>query len=224
MTNSDNTNSQLIIFLGPPGSGKGTQAQMIKQRLKCEYIATGDLVREIIKSEAYGEPLYEEVKKRYNDGIPQPDSIILQIVERKLGNINLSNGVIFDSFPLSIGQAYGLETLQTKFLLDAPRVIYVNIDKKNILQRLKKRKYCPQCNKTFFPGTNPYQQNKCDTCSATLSVRADDAPEVIERRYDEYTNRLQSVISYYQQKGVLNIIDGIGTVEEVANRIQRIFL
>ena len=214
----------LYIFLGPPGSGKGTQGRRIQEKLPCTYLATGDLVREMSARAGSGDPLYDEIKYRKDNGILQPDDIIIKAVDKKLSEINLDQGIVFDAFPMSVDQARGLEKLRERYHFAEPKVMVIEVSKDSVVGRLSKRRYCPVCHKAFLPGTIPYQKNSCDQAHGALIMRDDDKPEVVKRRYQEYSERLREVTDFYQEKAWLRTINGEGSVNEVATMIDQVLI
>lgn len=212
----------LYIFLGPPGSGKGTQGHRIQEKLQCTYLATGDLVREMSARAGSGDPFYDEIKYRKDNGILQPDDIIIKAVDKKLSEIDMERGIVFDAFPMSVEQAQGLEKLRERYEFAEPTVISIEVSRDSVVERLSKRRYCPVCNKAFLPGTVPYEKNACDQSHGTLIMRDDDKPEVVKRRYQEYSERLRDVADFYERKGWLHKINGEGSVAVVAGLIDRV--
>ena len=155
---------KLIIMMGPPGSGKGTQAQLLRKKLDYHYIATGDLVREM-RGRAYtGDPIAVEVKKRYDRGEPQPDELILKAVRSKLSELDLDAGIIFDAFPLSEKQIWGLEEIIEEFHLPDPVAVSIEVSEDEVVKRLTLRKYCPKDNSVYYPMSPTYEKNVCSVC------------------------------------------------------------
>ena len=215
----EQTSKKVLIFLGPPGSGKGTQAKMIQKELDCAYISTGFLVRQRIKMD---DELARKMKVKADKGIPQDDETILQLLDEKMKELNLENGIIFDAFPLSVEQAEALEDVLQKYNLSEARVIYIDIDLEDALERLAKRRSCPKCNDVYYPGKKGYTQKRCVQCQVSLVTRDDDKPEVIKKRFEQYEDRLINLKKYYQDKGILQIVDGRCSVEEAKNKIKQI--
>ncbi|MBU0707830.1 nucleoside monophosphate kinase [Patescibacteria group bacterium] len=212
---------KLIIIMGPPGSGKGTQAQLLKEKYSCNYIATGDLVREMYKKAATGDPLGLEVKKRYDRGEPQPDDIILKFVRQKLITIDTQRGIIFDAFPLSEAQARGLDEIIKDFKLDKPVAINIKVGEEDVVQRLSLRKYCPKDNSVYYPKSPTYDSNKCEKCGKGLIRRADDEAGVVRKRYKKYIDRINVLVMYYEKRNQLISINGEQSVEKVASEIEQ---
>jgi adenylate kinase len=208
-----------FVMIGPPGAGKGTQRELLQNKYNLETVVTGDLIRELRAKAVDGDQLAMEIKKRYDQGIPQPDDVVIEAVRRKLSSLDLSRGVIFDAFPLSLGQAEGLEDLVKEFSLPEPIAFYVDITENESVERLSKRKLCPQCKRVFYPLSPNYDSNKCDVCGIELITRPDDKPEVVRRRYHQYLERMQALKQFYYEKGSLLRINGEQTVEDVFSEI-----
>ena len=209
---------KVLIILGPPGSGKGTQAETLKKKLGLEYISTGVLIRELL-SKNKCDKLSQAVRKRYNAGQPQPDGLILKMVENKMQRLKLRKGIIFDAFPLSLGQAEALEKILQKFNLPAALAVYIDLSLKTAIKRLGQRKSCAKCNAVFRPGVKGYSVGICPACRIPLIVREDDQPGVIKRRFVEYKKRLQAVSSYYRKKRRIVFIDGEKTADKIFDKI-----
>ncbi len=212
---------KLIIMMGPPGSGKGTQAQILQKKLNCHYIATGDLVREMREKAYIGDPIAVEVKKRYDRGEPQPDELILKAVRQKLSLIDLDAGIIFDAFPLSEKQAWGLEELINEFHLPQPVAVSIEVSEDEVVKRLTLRKFCPKDNSVYYPKSPTYDENVCSICGEQLVKRADDIPEVVRERYKEYIERINAIENFYDKKGQLIKIFGEQSVEQVAEEVAK---
>ncbi len=210
---------KIVILLGPPGSGKGTQAKLLQERYDYHYLSTGDLIREAIKKAATGDPLAMEIKSRYDQGEPQPDNLILKMVREKLNAVNLREGIIFDAFPLSDRQAWGLDEIIEES--GKPEVVALNIEvgEEETITRLSLRKYCPQDNSVYYPKSPTYDQDLCAVCGGKLVRRADDAPAVVRERYQAYQSRIRSLVHFYEKRRQLIRVDGEQTVEGVAEEM-----
>lgn len=218
---TDTPARQLILLMGPPGSGKGTQARRLCLRYGFISIATGDLTRELIARTASGDPAAVAAKERYDRGEPQPDGIILAMVRQKLKTVDLNAGLLFDAFPLSEPQAIGLEQLRSEFGLQPPFVIVIDVPEAEIVKRLSARRYCPQDQTVDHPGSSTYASGRCPMCQGLMKQRADDQPEVVRRRYTEYRQRLATLIAFYEKSGPVRHVNGVGPVDEVAEAIAR---
>ncbi|MBI5076911.1 nucleoside monophosphate kinase [Candidatus Falkowbacteria bacterium] len=209
---------KVIILLGPPGSGKGTQADLLKKKLGLDYISTGVLIRELLKKNSC-DKLSQEIRKRYNAGVPQPDDLILALVEKKMRRLALRRGIIFDAFPLSSGQAKALEKILNKFKLPAAMAIYIDLPLAAAIKRLGQRKSCAKCNLIFRLGMKGYASGICPACGLPLIVREDDQPLVIKRRFNEYKKRLRLVASFYRKTRRIIFINGVKPPDKIFKEI-----
>ena len=208
-------------MISPPGAGKGTQKELLAKRYGLVSIVTGDLVRELRSKAETGDPLAVAVKERYDQGIPQPDEVILEVIRRNLAELPLEKGIIFDAFPLSLGQAQGFEEIIKEFLLPRPIVLYIKVSEDEAVERLGKRRVCPKCKRVFYPLSPNYASGKCNVCGVDFVVRDDDKEEVVRERFKQYEERMKNLQEYYQNKDELIVINGEQTVEEVFKEILR---
>lgn len=209
----------LVIILGVPGSGKGTQGRKMSERFGMEYLATGDLVREVRKRSGTGDAFADQVKERYDRGRPQPDSVIVKILRDKLASLDLGKGIVLDSFPISLGQTQELFHIVKDFQLDPPVVLFLNIDEWESIQRIARRKFCPSCSVAYNPGSDAYTKGLCATDGTKLITRADDNFRVVRSRMQEYTDRMEHIHEYFHRKNLVVDINGAQTIEKVHDEI-----
>ena len=184
-----------IVIFGPPGSGKGTYATLLKSQLGIPHISTGDLVREEIKNKT---PIGDKIVKYSNSGQLVPDEIITQILKRRLSP-DLSKGFILEGYPRSIEQAKQLENM-TK--IDV--VINLNVPSEVIVSRLSARMQCKNCGSIYNERTlKPTTPGKCDKCGGKLFKRDDDQPNIIRERLKVYEETSSPVVDYYRARGIL---------------------
>ena len=214
-----NTNSKFIILMGPPGSGKGTQAKLLQQKYGLNYISTGDMIRDIIQHPDTDPTLSLEVKGLYDQGKLQSDEIIINLVRDILKLHNNTQGLLFDGFPRTAAQAAGLEQLRSDFHLPEPIMISIDISEAEVVRRLSLRKYCPKDHTTYHPDSDSYRTDRCELCGTALERRSDDDPSVIKQRYAEYSQRLDQLIEWYGTRGQLIRVNGEPTVPEVSKEI-----
>lgn len=206
----------IYIFLGLPASGKGTQAEIIARKIGIdEIIGVGDLIRRVIEKDLE-DPFVIEIKKRYDDGVPQPDEVVNDLVSDKLKM--LSKDVILDNYPFSTGQAEYLdsfiETHEINF--NKPVIIYIKVDPLIAIKRATSRKVCSGCG-TIYGVTD---EMICEKCGSSLIVRADDNTETIEARIRHYFPRINEVVTHYRSLGgKLLEIDGEKSVSDVTEEI-----
>lgn len=201
-----------LILLGAPGAGKGTQSDFIKAALKVPVISTGNLLREAI---AQGTELGKQAKTYMDGGHLVPDELIIGLVKEKLASHDCENGAIFDGFPRTVAQAEVLETIGG---VDVALAIEVPDDA--IVHRMAGRRTCPKCHSTYHvEGNPPKVEGICDKCGEKLGIRHDDEPTVVLQRLDVYHAQTEPVKHFYDRIGKLRSVEGIGTVEEIRDRI-----
>lgn len=205
----------VIVIMGLPGSGKGTQAQKIAEKFQLKYLATGDIVRDFIKQDS---ATARQAKNLYQSGKLLPDELVTQMLEEQIKKVG-GNRFIFDGFPRSPGQARGLEKIIKDFKLAQPLVLYLRICEKTVVDRLSKRFICPRCKSIFYPKSKGFFEKICPKCQVALVQRADDRPQAIKQRILESKNKLDPVLKFYKEKGQLIIINGEPPVPEVTKEI-----
>lgn len=206
---------KVLVLAGAPGSGKGTQAKRLVDKFGFAHIATGDLVREVARSIDPADELAKAFRERMEAGIPQPDDAILELVRRKLRSCDLSDGLLFDAFPLSVPQAEGLEVMVTEFGLGLPFAALIAISKEEAVQRISKRRFCASCHASYLPQSPNYALGKCAECGGSLITRSDDQPKVVAKRYDEYVGRLKGIEAFYRERSAFAEINGEQPIEDV---------
>nr|WP_267517290.1 adenylate kinase [Borreliella garinii] len=206
-----------LVFLGPPGSGKGTISKIISNEFKYHHISTGDLFREnILNSTTLG----KEIKKIVEKGELVPDLITIKIVRNKIKAIEKNDNFILDGFPRNICQAEALD----KFL---PNVKIINflINEKLVIKRLSGRRICKSCNNIFNIYTLATKKNGiCDVCGGDLYQREDDKEECLKTRLKEYKLQTQPLIEFYSKCSRLNNVDASVEIDEIRKKIIKIML
>ena len=204
-----------IIFLGPPGAGKGTTAEIVAERLGIPTISTGAIIREAIKS---GSSIGAEAKKFIDAGNLISDEIVIGIVKERLAKSDCKRGFILDGFPRTVSQAIALD----KMGISIDRVVFIDVHDDVIVERMSGRRVCQKCGATYHVSDNPSRTgDKCDKCGGELIIRSDDAPEVVLSRLEVYHNTTEPLREYYTAKGIIASVDGVGTVEETVARTFR---
>lgn len=207
---------RLIIF-GPPGVGKGTQAARIAKRYGIAHISTGDTLRQTIRS---GSPLGQELRSYLDKGLLAPDSLVTDIIERRLIQPDCRPGFILDGFPRTLSQAYMLDALLKKrrLLLDA--VFFLDADDEVIVRRISGRRVCPHCGRSYHVEFSPPRvPGICDADGEELEQRPDDQPGAVRKRLQVYVEETAPLREYFANQGLLVPIDGSRSVEEVENAI-----
>lgn len=204
----------ILVFLGKPGSGKGTQAELVSEKLGIPVITTGKILRNIEKG---SNPLAEEVKEKIDKGELVPDNLIMKILKERLQQEDCQEGYILDGFPRNSEQA---EMFNNTFEENIDKVFYIEVSDEAIIKRLSSRRECPSCGRVYNLITNPPKDDEtCDFCGDTLLTREDDKPDVIRKRLEIYNNQTKELIDYYKQKDLLIEIDGEKPIEKVFEEI-----
>lgn len=206
---------KVVVLMGAPGSGKGTQSKRLIDKYGFAYLATGDLVREVARSIDPGDELAKAFRERMEAGIPQPDEAMIELVRRKLSAIDFSDGIVFDAFPLSVPQAEGLEAIVGEFGFRSPIAVLIDISEEEAIARISKRRFCAACQTSHFPGSSAYASGKCDRCGGKLATRSDDQSDVVSKRYTEYMGRLKGMEAFYRERQSFLSINGKQTVDAV---------
>ena len=201
-----------IIFLGAPGAGKGTQAEILAGKLGIPTVSTGNMIREAL---ALGTEMGIKAKKFIEAGELVPDDVVIGIIKERLAKSDCQNGFILDGFPRTVPQAEALD----KMGITLDRVISIEVPDEVIVERMSGRRVCAKCGATYHIVYNPSADGvKCDKCSEELTVRRDDAPEVVLSRLEVYHNMTEPLKDYYSETGKLRLVDGVGTVDEITSR------
>ena len=206
-----------LIFLGAPGVGKGTQADLIAAKYGRPKISTGDILREAVRNKT---PMGVQAKACMDQGKLVPDSVVVGIVKDKLGEPACAKGFLLDGFPRTVAQAEELAAMLKAKGLHLDRVINVSVPREDVVRRLTGRRSCPKCQAVFHVEfAPPKQAGVCDRCGSKLIQRSDDKRETVENRLAVYEEQTAPLIAYYRQRGLLSDIDGAGTVERVQQRV-----
>ena len=202
-----------IIFLGAPGAGKGTQADIISVRLGIPTISTGVIIREAIKN---GTELGLKAKDFIEQGMLVEDDVVIEIIKSRLAESDCEHGFILDGFPRSVPQAEALKAMG----VDIDCVVSIEVADEAILDRMIGRRVCSKCGLSYHITHNPSRDGKtCDRCKTELSMRKDDAPEVVTSRLAVYHETTEPLKDYYRQLGLLRVVDGGGDVEQTSAHI-----
>lgn len=206
-----------IIFMGPPGAGKGTQAERIVSEFGIPHISTGDAFRLAMKQET---ALGVEAKKYVDQGLLVPDEITNGIVRERLAQPDCSKGFLLDGFPRTISQAEALDGMMASLGKSIDHVINLSVDRNLLLARLTGRRICKSCGATYHILFNPpARENVCDKCSGELYQRSDDTEEKVGTRLDEYLNKTAPLLAYYRTKGILREVNGEQEINTVTAQI-----
>ncbi len=192
-----------FIFLGPPGSGKGTQAKVLAQKINAFYFGMGDLIRDEIEKKSKIGIKFKRISEK-DRSVLIPEGLITQFATGKIKELPKDKTVIFDGYPRTIFQA---EELERNLPQQKLAVFNINVNEKNLISRLSTRRICSVCGKIFFRADLTGQQ-VCDVCGGKLIQRQDDKPEIIKKRIDVYNKETQPLINYFAKQNILINIDG----------------
>src|ERR1043166_380092 len=207
-----------IIFIGPPGSGRGTQAKRLAGRFEIPHISTGDILREAV---ADGTPLGLQAAPIMASGALVPDDLMIGIINDRLAKNDAQRGFILDGFPRTLVQAEKLDNIVGNGIDPLP-VLELLVPDDAIVRRITLRRTCPSCGAIYHLENNPPASDSvCDRCGAEVIARADDTEEAVRKRLDAFHRDTVPVTDYYKSKSVLREVDGIGPIDEVFERIEQ---
>jgi adenylate kinase len=206
-----------VILLGPPGSGKGTQALKMSERYRIPQISTGDILRSAVKAKT---PLGVEARQYMDQGKLVPDEVVVGLVRDRLKAADCRNGFILDGFPRTIPQAEALEATLKGMQRAIDHVVSIEVGNDELIKRLTGRRTCRSCGAMYHLIFGPSKrEGVCDKCGGELYQREDDKEETIRARLQVYEKQTAPLIAYYRSKGLLRTIDGVGGVEEIFQMI-----
>ena len=206
-----------LVFLGPPGAGKGTQAKRLANDLGLVHISTGDILREAVKNQT---PLGKKAKEYMDRGELVPDDLIIALIEEVMPP---EGGVIFDGFPRTIAQAEALDRMLSRKGLKLDAVVLFDVPDEVVVERLSGRRVCPSCGAVYHIKFNPPKEDEiCDRCGAKLIQREDDREEVVRNRLEVYRKQTAPLIEYYEGKGILIRLDASKDIEEVYQQLRKV--
>lgn len=206
-----------MILLGPPGSGKGTQAKMLSERLEIPQISTGDMLRAAVKE---GTPMGLKAKAKMEAGGLVPDEVVVGIVKERLAKADCDNGFILDGFPRTLPQADALKQTLAELSKDLDAVVSLEVDDDAVVGRIAGRRTCRDCGKMYHLVFDaPAIADKCDKCGGELFQRGDDQEETIRKRLEVYAQQTAPLIAYYRKDGLLHDVDGMQDIAVVQEKI-----
>lgn len=206
-----------ILFMGPPGAGKGTQAERIVEEFSVPHISTGDAFRLAMKQ---GTPIGLKAKEYIDQGLLVPDEITNGIVKERLAQDDCKQGFLLDGFPRTLQQAEALDVMLAELGRGIDHVVNLKVDRGLLLARLTGRRICKSCGATYHVMFNPPKvEGVCDKDGGELYQRSDDSEEKVGTRLDEYTSKTAPLLEYYGAKGLLREVDGEKDIEVVTTEI-----
>jgi adenylate kinase len=208
-----------LVLLGPPGSGKGTQGERLQEDFRLPYYATGDILRAAVRDET---DLGKTAKEYMDRGDLVPDEVIIGVITERIEDAEAADGFILDGFPRTLPQAEALDAELEKLDRGLTAVLLIEVPDKEIERRLGGRRTCAKNPSHIFhvEFDPPKEPDVCDIDGARLLVRDDDKPEVIRHRLEQYREKTEPLVGYYEDKGLLRRVDGSPSPDEVGDRIR----
>ena len=207
-----------LILLGPPGAGKGTQAANIVNKYNAVHISTGDIFRKNIKENT---DLGKKAKEYMDKGLLVPDELVVELVADRLEQDDVKDGFLLDGFPRTVNQAQSLDKVLESLNGKIDKVINIQVDKNNLVERAVGRRICKKCGATYHISFNPSKsEGICDVCEGELYQRTDDVEETVAKRIQVYLDETQPLIDYYTKSGTIVTIDGDQDISKVFNDIK----
>ena len=201
-----------LIFLGPPGSGKGTQAKFLEAELNLVHLSTGDLLRSVVKE---GTQIGKQAKVYMDKGELVPDNLIVDLIKTQMESTRSKNGYLLDGFPRTLGQVEMLEQMLSKTNRTIDRVIKFSLSEETLIKRLTGRLVCSVCGANFNTFFNPpKKKGLCDNCGGSLEKRGDDQAEIVRKRLEVYNQQSQPVEEYYRKQRKLMEVNASQTLQK----------
>jgi adenylate kinase len=209
----------IFALFGPPGSGKGTQAKALVQALKIPQLSTGDMLREAIKE---GTSLGMKAKEYMNRGMLVPDSLMIDLIQKRIQSPDCAKGFMLDGFPRTVAQAEALDLMLEHQKLNLSNVVSFVVNRRELVDRLSGRLVCSKCGASYHERTKPPAvAGKCDFCGGTVIKRDDDKPAVVETRLETFLASTKPVADFYRAQGRLREVSAEGLETEVFDRIMK---
>lgn len=209
-----------LVFLGPPGAGKGTQAKRLIETISIPHISTGDLLREAIEQATH---LGNQVREIVGTGRLVPDELMLDLMAERFAQDDCRPGYLLDGFPRTLAQAEALDARLAEGGQALSGVLLLVVDDEKVVERLSGRRMCRACGASYqVQHVPPRREAVCDECGGDLYQREDDQPETIRRRLEVYRQQTEPLVAYYEGHGLLHEIDGEGAVDEITAWIRNV--
>jgi adenylate kinase len=207
-----------LVLFGPPGAGKGTQAERLVDDFKLRYLATGNMLREAVRE---GTELGREAKEYMDRGDLVPDDLIIAMIKERLEAPDAKRGFILDGFPRTVKQAEALDEELDDLGRQLSAALLFDVPEDEVVRRLSGRRVCVKGQHNFHVDFDPPKHaDRCDMDGSRLIVRDDDKPEVVERRLAQYREKTEPLVGYYEQKSILRRVDGSRSPDEVHDQIR----
>lgn len=205
-----------LLLFGPPGAGKGTQAQLLSKRKNLIHISTGDLLRETASKTT---PMGKKLKNFMEKGELVPDEVVIELIKNKIQSLREQEktGFLIDGFPRTLIQAKSLEVMLEEIKEKLEKVVLIEVPTQKLISRLTGRRVCENCKAIFH--TNHFTKPLCPHCNTPLKQRNDDQIQSIRKRLSIYEEKTKPILQFYEAKGLVRKINGEGNVEEIYERI-----
>ena len=202
-----------LIFLGPPGAGKGTIAKDVVERYGVPHISTGDMLRDAVSA---GSELGKKVKSVMESGQLVSDELLFDLVKDRLSKKDCVNGFILDGYPRNLDQAKALDKILEEINLSLTAVIFLDVSEEEVVKRISNRRVCPKCSRVYnLISLKPKNDTVCDDDSTPLIQREDDKAETVRKRYNIYIEKTAPLVKLYKGRNQIVTIDASGTVDKV---------
>ncbi len=206
-----------LLIMGPPGAGKGTQAERLVKEVDITHISTGDMFRAAIKE---GTDMGKKAKEFMDQGALVPDEVVVGMVKERLSKPDCEKGFLLDGFPRTLEQAKSLDETLKDLNIKIDGVINIAVPRERLMARLTGRRICKDCGASFHVMFNkPKEEGKCDACGGELYQRSDDNEEAVGKRLDVYEQQTQPLIDYYTNQGLLLEINGDQDINKVLDDV-----